>query len=34
MKEPKDLGRGYLLALSSSQSMEIMVGKLWKSIME
>jgi hypothetical protein len=34
MKEPKELGRGYLPALSSFQSMEIMAGKLWKSIME
>jgi hypothetical protein len=34
MKEPEDLGSGYLPALSSFWDMKIMVGKLKKSIME
>jgi hypothetical protein len=34
MKELEEIGRGYLPALSSFSSMEILVGNLWKSIME
>jgi hypothetical protein len=34
MKEPKDIGRGYLPTLSVFHSMEIVVGNIWKSIME
>jgi hypothetical protein len=34
MKEPEDLGSGYSPALSLFRNMQIVVGKLWKSIME
>jgi hypothetical protein len=34
MKEPEELGRGYLPALSSFWSMEIVAGKFWKRRME
>jgi hypothetical protein len=34
MEESEELGRGYLPALSSFQSMETVAGKLWKRIME
>jgi len=34
MKEPEDIGRGYLPALSSFRSMEIVAGMIWKSRME
>jgi hypothetical protein len=33
MKGPEELGRGYMPAMSSFQSMEIVAGKIWKSIM-
>jgi hypothetical protein len=34
MKEPEELGRGYLPALSSFYSMEIMAGNIWNRRME
>jgi hypothetical protein len=33
MEEPKEIGRGYLPALSSAWNMETVAGKLWKSRM-
>jgi hypothetical protein len=34
MEEPEEHGRGFLPALSSVQSMETVVGKIWKRRME
>jgi hypothetical protein len=34
MKEPEDLGRGYMPDLNSFRNVEIVAGNLWKNRME